>query len=35
MARVFGLGSRVIVDPVTGSPLVVPASTHQQSGPSS
>jgi len=35
VARVFGLGSRVIVDPVTGSPLVVPTSTHQQSGPSS
>ncbi len=36
VARVFGLGSRVIADPVTGSPLVVPTSTHtathQQSG---
>ena len=32
VARVFGLGSRVIPDPVTGSPLVVPASTSQQTG---
>jgi len=32
VSRVFGLGSLVIPDPVTGSPLVVPASTHQQSG---
>ena len=35
VARVFGLGSRVIADPVTGSPLVVPTSTHHQSGPAS
>ena len=32
VARVFGLGSRVIADPVTGSPLVVPTSTHEQTG---
>ncbi|MFC7594885.1 ABC transporter ATP-binding protein [Terrabacter sp. GCM10028922] len=32
VARVFGLGSRVIADPVTGAPLVVPTSTHQQTG---
>ncbi|NUO91279.1 MAG: ABC transporter ATP-binding protein [Dermatophilaceae bacterium] len=30
--RVFGLGSRVIADPVTGSPLVVPTSTRLQTG---
>jgi len=35
VARVFGLGSRVIADPVTGSPLVVPTSTPSQSGTSS
>jgi iron complex transport system ATP-binding protein len=29
VGRVFGLGSRVIADPVTGSPLVVPTWTHQ------
>ncbi|GAB3881702.1 ABC transporter ATP-binding protein [Terrabacter terrigena] len=33
--RVFGLGSRVIADPVTGSPLVVPTSTRQQTGATS
>ncbi|WP_076259114.1 ABC transporter ATP-binding protein [Intrasporangium flavum] len=32
--RVFGLASRVIADPVTGSPLVVPTSTHHQTGAS-
>ena len=32
VARVFGLGSRVIADPVTGSPLVVPAPTPEQTG---
>ncbi|WP_404392785.1 ABC transporter ATP-binding protein [Humibacillus xanthopallidus] len=32
VSRVFGLGSRVIPDPVTGSPLVVPTSTHPQTG---
>ncbi|MBC9822941.1 ABC transporter ATP-binding protein [Terrabacter sp. MAHUQ-38] len=32
VARVFGLGSRVITDPVTGSPLVVPTSTREQTG---
>ncbi len=32
VSRVFGLGSRVIADPVTGSPLVVPAATHHQTG---
>ncbi|WP_256796346.1 ABC transporter ATP-binding protein [Terrabacter sp. Ter38] len=35
VARVFGLGSRVIADPVTGSPLVVPTSTHHQCGATS
>ncbi len=30
--RVFGLGSRVIADPVTGSPLVVPMSARRQTG---
>jgi iron complex transport system ATP-binding protein len=30
--RVFGLGSRVIADPVTGSPLVVPMSARLQTG---
>ncbi|MBW8731440.1 MAG: ABC transporter ATP-binding protein [Terrabacter sp.] len=35
VARVFDLGSRVIADPVTGSPLVVPTSTHHQSGATS
>jgi iron complex transport system ATP-binding protein len=35
VAQVFGLRSRVIADPVTGSPLVVPTSTHHQSGATS
>jgi len=35
VAQVFGLGSRVIADPVTGSPLVVPTSTHRQIGATS
>ncbi|KRC85277.1 ABC transporter [Terrabacter sp. Root85] len=35
VAQVFGLRSRVITDPVTGSPLVVPTSTHHQSGATS
>jgi len=30
VARVFGLPSQVITDPVTGAPLVVPVSPHQQ-----
>ncbi|WP_323099590.1 ABC transporter ATP-binding protein [Intrasporangium sp. YIM S08009] len=32
VSRVFGLGSRVIADPVTGSPLVVPTSTRHRTG---
>ena len=31
--QVFGLGSRVVPDPVTGSPLVVPTSTDHPDGP--
>ena len=34
VAEVFGLGSRVIADPVTGSPLVVPTSTSSASAAS-
>jgi iron complex transport system ATP-binding protein len=31
--RIFGLGSRVVPDPVTGTPLVVPTSTDHPDGP--
>jgi iron complex transport system ATP-binding protein len=32
LAEVFGLAARVIADPVTGSPLVVPIGTHSAPG---
>jgi iron complex transport system ATP-binding protein len=31
LAEVFGLGARVIEDPVAGTPLVVPVGSHHRS----